>query len=157
MPSARASRRGAFLNWRFAVNGIQKAARSRSELNSARLFMEVTLHCPSEKKKCRHHAFARGHDVGLRRARPSAGRVPVARRLPARLGRSTTVPAGARRSLRTFVLLRAITLRVQLPRWPTQAKRQRDGRGEDEPAGEPRRFRDRKSTRLNSSHEWISR
>src|SRR4249920_1886190 len=40
MPSARASRRGAFLNWRFAVNGIQKAACSRSEPNSARLFMQ---------------------------------------------------------------------------------------------------------------------
>src|SRR5204863_9133296 len=39
MPSARARRRGAFLNWRFAVNGIQNAECSRSVMKSARLFM----------------------------------------------------------------------------------------------------------------------
>src|SRR5688500_17739279 len=41
MPSARASRRGFFLNCRFAVNGIQKADCSRPALavKSARLFI----------------------------------------------------------------------------------------------------------------------
>src|SRR5437867_2964322 len=41
MPSARASRRGAFLNCRFEVNGIQKALCSRSVVKSARLFMRL--------------------------------------------------------------------------------------------------------------------
>src|SRR5262245_64694852 len=53
MPSARASRRGAFLNCRFAVNGIQKADCSRSLLNSTRLFMGETLHCGREEKGMR--------------------------------------------------------------------------------------------------------
>src|SRR5688500_12046251 len=44
MPSARASRRGAFLNWRFAVYGIQNADCSKPAWNSARLFMQRTLH-----------------------------------------------------------------------------------------------------------------
>src|SRR2546428_12715593 len=39
MPSARASRRGAFLNCRFEVNGIQNALCSRLVVKSARLFM----------------------------------------------------------------------------------------------------------------------
>src|SRR3982751_4787515 len=39
MPSARTRSRGAFLNWRFAVNGIQNAECSRSVMKSARLFM----------------------------------------------------------------------------------------------------------------------
>src|SRR3954471_18462550 len=41
MPSARTSMRGAFLNWRLAVYGIQKADASR--LRSSRLFMETSL------------------------------------------------------------------------------------------------------------------
>src|SRR3954471_16187489 len=39
MPSARTRSRGAFLNWRCAVNGIQNAECSRSVMKSARLFM----------------------------------------------------------------------------------------------------------------------
>src|SRR5262249_59545801 len=115
MPSARASRRGAFLNWRFAVNGIQNADCSRSAPNSARLFMKRhytaqgrKMHAAAQKKKCRHHAIARWDDVGLRRARASAGCVPVAFRLPALLGGSTEVSARARWSLCAFLLLRTV-------------------------------------------------
>src|SRR5260221_1070826 len=47
MPSARTSRRGAFLNWRFAVYGIQNAACSRSAAgvgsSGTRLFTATTL------------------------------------------------------------------------------------------------------------------
>src|SRR6266850_1653275 len=43
MPSARASRRGAFLNCRLAVYGIQKADCSSPAMISARLFMALSL------------------------------------------------------------------------------------------------------------------
>src|ERR1043165_9030046 len=46
MPSARASSRGAFLNCRFDVNGIQKALASRFCTKSARLFMRLAYSSP---------------------------------------------------------------------------------------------------------------
>src|SRR5919106_1002517 len=63
MPSARARRRGAFLNCRLAVNGIQKAACSRPAAKSKRLFMPQTLHRSGRKV---HAAAQKPKDAGDR-------------------------------------------------------------------------------------------
>ena len=129
MPSARASRRGVFLNCRLAVNGIQKADCSSStclcRLGAACSSPE-TLHCSGEavhaaaqKTQCRNHSGARRIARRLQRRRSPQRDVYTSladcQRDWATQGHA--VRAGARRALRpTSYVLRPALLRRRLAR-----------------------------------------